>query len=204
MFLVACVFTHLLSPLSPQFSCCDATDVLTNVPHPASIWMNPACYACFCGSAEADKTLSALLASTNFCLLCIYGPCLKFPLIKCYISSLAHRVALAQNSFSLFSHSLLLFYPFSTFFIVSHGFLPSLCMYSTTLLCCTFSPSWFTEIKALDFAVWWAICFVFARASCDFLQITMHYTDTVKLLAQQIFNSYLQCFRLVIAQSKMS
>lgn len=67
--------------------------------------MNPGCYACFCGSAEADKTLSALLASTNFCLLCIYGPCLRFPVIKCYISSLAHRVALAQNSFSLFSHT---------------------------------------------------------------------------------------------------
>lgn len=107
---------------TPQFSCCDATDVLTNVPHPASIWMNPACYACFCGNAEADKTLSALLASTNFCLLCIYGPCLRFPLIKCYISSLAHRVALVQNSFSLFSHSFASFLFLFRFVLFSMAF----------------------------------------------------------------------------------
>ncbi len=59
--------------------------------------------------------------------------------------------------------------------MVCYGLLPPLCVCTLQhFLCCTFSPSWFLEIKALDFAVWWTICVAFVRASCDFLWITMH------------------------------
>lgn len=80
-----------------------------------------------------------------------------------------HRTAFL-SSLTLLCSSFLVLY-----FMVSYGLLPPLCVCTLQhFLCCTFSPSLFLEIKALDFAVWWAICVAFARASCDFLWITMH------------------------------
>lgn len=78
------------------------------------------------------------------------------------------------------------------------------CMYPQALLCCSFTRSCFRKIKALGFAVWWAICAVFTRASRDSPRITTCHTVAAELLAQQIFNSYLQCFCHLIAQSEMS
>lgn len=138
--------------------------------------MNLTCYACLCGSVEADKTLGTSLASANFCLLCIYGPCLRFPVIKCYISSLGSLSCFGTEQLSpLLSLSfapLFLFLCCILWFPMACSLL-SVCTLQH-VLCCTFSPSWFLEIKALDFAVWWAICVAFARASCDILWITMH------------------------------
>lgn len=194
-------------PFHSQFSCCDARDVLTNALLPASIWMNLTCYAWLCGSAEADKTLGTSLASANFCLLCIYGPCLRFPVIKCYISSLARWVAWHRTAF-LYSLTVLCSSFFNSF-AVFYGFLwpalSSLHVPSSTFYVVLFLPPDLQKLRHLILhSDEQFVLYLQEQAVIFFLWITMHYTDTVKLLAQQIFNSYLQCFRLLIAQSEMS
>lgn len=93
-------------------------------------WIQPATLASVAAPRQIKRSVHCSPP-----LIFVYGACLRFPKIKFYISSLAHRVALAQNSFSLFSLFCSFFIPFPLFYCFPWPFPFSLYVpYSTFML----------------------------------------------------------------------